>query len=123
MATENVKKFMEALSEDSELQEKLLRHQLSEGQRQLLKERIVSIAREAGFSFTAEELEQYEADSLPPDGAMRDWDTCFCVAGGGGYNRTDGYSCACVVGGGGKADKDGVYQFCILAGRMQFDEE
>lgn len=119
MATENVTKFMEALSEDRKLQEKLLQNPLSEEQKNLLRSRIISVAKESGFSFTAEELKQYEASSQAPDSAMRDWDTCFCVAGGGGYNRTEDYSCACVVGGGGKSDNDGVYMSCFLAGRMK----
>lgn len=120
MATENVTKFMEALSEDCKLQEKLLQKPLSEEQKNLLRSRIISVAKEAGFSFTAEELKQYEASSQALDSAMKDWDTCFCVLGGGGHNCTDDYSCACVLGGGGKADKDGVYLACVAAGRMQF---
>lgn len=120
MATENVTKFMEALSEDRKLQEKLLQNPLSEEQKNLLRSRIISVAKESGFSFTAEELKQYEAGSQALDSAMKDWDTCFCVLGGGGYNRTDDYSCACVLGGGGKADKDGIYLCCIASGRLQF---
>lgn len=120
MAIENVTKFMEALSENHKLQEKLLQNPLSEEQKQLLRNRIVSVAKESGFSFTDEELEEYETSSQALDSAMRDWDTCFCVLGGGGYNHTEDYSCACVLGGGGKADNDGVYLFCIASGRMQF---
>lgn len=124
MAIENVTKFMKTLSEDQKLQEKLLQGNppqspLSEEQKQLLRKRIISVAKESGFSFTAEELNQYEASIQKPDSASKDWDVCFCMIGGGGHNRTKDYSCACVLAGGGKADNDGMYLGCFLAGQMQ----
>ena len=109
--TENMKKFMEALSEHPELADKVA----DAGKKELF-----AIAKELGIELTDADLEQQPGELSDDEldavagGAKGD---CFCpVVGGGTKGDKNDKACACVYGGGGK-EKDGDYRCaCILAG-------
>ena len=90
--TENMKKFLEAVSAKEELVEKL---------NNATEEEVLALAKELGVELTKEELlEQKEVsdDELEAvsGGATRE---CVCIAGGGGKKGGNDKVCACVAGG------------------------
>ena len=90
--TENMQKFLEAVSKDNELAAKVST---------LAKDELLAFAKEQGFDLT-------EAD-LPHPTEMSD-DDLDTVAGGGNV------SCACAMGGGGTKDNNDKTCACVLAG-------
>jgi len=112
--TENMKKFLEAVSTNEEMREKLAK--VTE------KEEIISRAAELGFELTAADFEQNRElsdDELDAVAGGNDG-VCVCVAAGGGggkngYGNT--FGCACVgYGQGGDAKADHFNCFCTLSG-------
>ena len=91
---ENLKKFLEKVSEDRALAEKVGAEKDPQA--------LIALAKEMGFELTAADLER-PAEELSDD----ELDT---VAGGGDV------SCACAMGGGGTKDSNDKTCACVLAG-------
>ena len=110
--TENMKKFLEALSKEKEPYEKASK---------LDKDALIALARELGIELT-------EADFAQPEGELNDDELdavaggseCICVGGGEGFRSTNAEQyCLCVLGGGGEKDAragGGCRCACVLAG-------
>ena len=87
--TENMKKFLEEMSKNKELKEKVK----TQG-----KEEIIALAKELGVILT-------EADFEAPEGELSEKELagvsgggeCWCVVGGGGTEDSNGNVCACVA--------------------------
>ena len=96
--TENVKKFLEAMSKDEALREKLTT---------MDKDAIIAAAKELGFELTEADFVQPE-DELNEDelDAVAGGGSCGCAVGGGGTKGSNYPACGCVAAGWGK-DKDG----------------
>ena len=97
--TENMQKFLEAVSKDNELAAKV---------GTLAKDELLAFAKELGFNLS-------EAD-LPKVTELSD-DDLDTVAGGSDVN------CVCVMGGGGSKDKNDKTCACVLAGVGYTDEK
>ena len=91
--TENLQKFLEAVSKNEELVEKVGKAD---------KEALIAIGKEIGFELTDADFEQ-------PVTELSD-DDLDNVAGGSDV------SCACAFGGGGTADQNDKTCACVLAG-------
>lgn len=108
--TENMKKFLEKVSADKALTEKVAK---------LDKDAVIALAKEFGFELT-------EADFAAPEGELASgeleavtggYKRCICVSGGGGKKDNEGDVCACVYGGAGLSKVDGeVRCLCAMAG-------
>jgi len=108
--TENLKKFLEAVSANKELAEKMSK---------ATKEELIAIAKEMGFELTEADFEKPTAQELSDD----ELDTvaggayCICCMGGGGKADSNNKTCACVLAGAGEyQDGSGCYCVCALAG-------
>lgn len=98
--TENMKKFLEAVSKNEELTKKI---------NAMTKEELLVLAKELGIELT-------EADFAEPAGELNDDELdavaggaeCVCVLGGGGEagGKWNNRVCACVAAGAG-LDRDG----------------
>ena len=109
--SENLKKFLELLAGDSELEKKALA--CNEMGEEKGKEAMIALAKECGIALTAADFEKKEEpasrelsdDELDAVAGGFDNNTCFCIAGGGGggVDSKDGkkYGCACVLYGQG----------------------
>lgn len=91
--TENMKKFLETVSQNEELTNKI---------GTLDKEGLIALAKALGITLT-------EADFAQPTGELDD-DELDAVAGGSDVN------CACAMGGGGTKDSNDKTCACVLAG-------
>ncbi len=134
MSKENVRRFYETLSKDVDLQRKFRekseslsgkRGDVSLGDEHLeelfLKE-VLPIARETGFEFSFQELQEYSAESKTKGELMDEelaavaggGDSCVCVVAGYGYfgdviigcainggADSSTFACFCFIGGGG----------------------
>ena len=106
--TENMKKFLEAVSKNDELSKKI---------NTMTKEELVALAKELGIELNGDDFAQeseLEKDEL--EVVTGGWKDCFCVAGGGGKADEDGKACACVAFGGGQAQDGENRCLCIGAG-------
>ena len=91
--TENMKKLLEAMSQNAELAKKIS---------ELDKDGLIAAAKELGIDLT-------EADFVQPEGelnadeleAVAGGKACYCVVGGGGTESGVDDTCACAVGGAG----------------------
>ena len=99
--TDNMKKFLEAVSDDQEFIGKLTKAETLEA--------LIALAAEKGFTLTAEDLKKPETaeGALSDDelDAVAGGDECYCALGGGGLENEstlDGV-CACVVYGQGNS--------------------
>ena len=109
--TENMKKFMEAMSEHPELVDRAAAAQ---------KEELFAIAKELGVELTDADFEQQTVELSDDEldavsgGAKGD---CFCpTVGGGTKGDKEDKACACIMWGAGK-EKDGDLRCaCALAG-------
>lgn len=97
--TENLKKFLETVSANNELAQKI---------GSMTKENLIALAKELGLELT-------EADFQQPYGELSDdeldvvaggYKFCHCDMGGGGKKDSQGKACACVIYGQGDA-RDG----------------
>ncbi len=97
--TNKMKAFLEAVSKDKEIKEKL---KVTND-----KDEIIAIAKEFGLELT-------EADLIPQEDGELSENELNAVAGGG--------ACACVVGGGGTAgDREDDICYCALVGMGAHD--
>ena len=92
--TENMKRFLEAVSKNEELTAKI---------GSMDKDALIALARELGIELTDADLEKPAVQELSDD-------ALDSVAGGGDV------SCACAMGGGGTKDSNDKTCACVLAG-------
>ena len=91
--TDNMKKFLEAVSQNKECIEKLKKAETPEA--------VIALAAENGFTLTQEDLKQEPASGKISDDeleAVAGGKTCSCFFGGGGE-----WSGGCIVSGVGAA--------------------
>lgn len=112
--TENMKHFLEKVSGDKALIEKISK---------LAKAELITMAKELGFELT-------EADFVPQEGELSvdELDTvagggdCYCAVGGGGTAGEKDNACACVLGGFGNSSERHERCVCALAGAGGSDD-
>ena len=105
--TENMKKFLEAVSQNEELQEKL---------NGMSKEDILAAAKALGIDLTEADFAQNgEMDDDELDAVAGGGD-CVCVVGGGGTADSNDKTCACVAGGWGERSGGKVRCKCFVGG-------
>ena len=92
--TENMKKFLEAVSKNKELCEKASK---------LDKDALTALAKELGIGLTEADFAQAEELNDDDLETVTGGQTCGCALIGGGVANTNAEeSCACVAGGGGE---------------------
>ena len=108
--TENMKKFLEAVSKDEALCEKVSAAD---------KDELIAIAKELGialvdadFEKPAEELSDDELDAVAGGGDV----SCACAMGGGGTKDSNDKTCACVLAGAGYSKSGRERCLCGFAG-------
>lgn len=126
--TENLKKFLEAVSKDEALQAKV---NALESNKETAMADIIALAKELGIELT-------EADFAQPDGEISEDElaavsggmgssgsctnsACWCTVGGGGGGRmiddNRAFGCACAVyGQGGDGKDDHHVCICVVVG-------
>ena len=116
--TENMKKWLELVSGDKALQEKLMKLQNEAPEQQ--KVTVIRMAKENGVVLTAEDLASAEGEELSDDelDAVAGGGGCGCpvIGGGSGGEGEHNYVCACVGGGGGLDNHSEDYCICPLIG-------
>lgn len=106
--SENLKKFLEAVSANEKLAEKA-----GESSR----EELLAMAKELGLALTEEDFWQ-ESKELSDDelDAVAGGGTCVCVVGGGGKRSANDKSCACFTGGWGYTTDRHERCLCVVGG-------
>lgn len=106
--TENMKKFLEEVSKDEKLAEKVC----SEKD----KYAFIAIAKDMGITLTESDLEEENEISDDELDAVTGGGKCACAFAGGGTG--DGYNapCACVAGGIGKSGDYTTRCYCLVGG-------
>ena len=109
--TENMKKFLETVSQNEELCAKV---------GAMGKEELIALARELGIEWTNEDLikpEVKELDDEELDAVAGGIDvSCACALGGGGAKDDNDKTCACVIAGGGYSKTGRERCVCGFAG-------
>ena len=107
---ENLKKFLEAVSQQKELSAKV---------NAMDAEELLSLAKELGIALTeadlvkpVQELSDEELDTVAGGGDV----SCACAMGGGGTKDNNDKTCACVVAGVGYDDQKRERCLCGFAG-------
>ena len=125
--TENLKKFLEAVSKDEALQAKV---NALESNKETAMSGVIALAKELGIELTEadfaqpdgeiseDELETINGGGCPTAGTVNN--SCYCAAAGGGGGKQkdeDIWGCACVAyGQGGDAKDDHTTCMCVLYG-------
>ena len=125
--TENLKKFLEAVSKDEALQAKV---NALESNKVTAMAGVIALAKELGIELTEadfaqpdgeiseDELETINGGGCPTAGTVNN--SCYCAAAGGGGGKQkdeDIWGCACVAyGQGGDAKDDHTTCMCVLYG-------
>jgi len=125
--TENLKKFLEAVSKDEALQAKV---NALESNKETAMAGVIALAKELGIELTEadfaqpdgeiseDELETINGGGCPTAGTVNN--SCYCAAAGGGGGKQkddDIWGCACVAyGQGGDAKDDHTTCMCVLYG-------
>jgi len=132
MSKENVRKFYEVLSKDADLQRRFReKNELLSGKYRdgapgderlegLFLKEILPVAREAGFEFSFQELQEYSADSKMTGELMDEelaavaggGNLCVCVVGG--YGTIGDVAIGCAMYGG--AESSTFFCFCFMGG-------
>lgn len=87
--SENMKKFLEAISSKKEMAEKL---------NEASKEEIIAIAAKLGIALTdADFAQNNEISDDELDAVAGGVDNCYCIASGGGEYISGGARCVCVA--------------------------
>lgn len=106
--TENMKKFLEAVSKSEELTAKV---------GGMGKEELIALAKELGIELTEDDfVQKIELDDDELEAVSGGWKKCTCVGAGGGKADEDGKACACVAGGGGETRDGECRCWCIVGG-------
>ena len=106
--TENVQKFLTAVTKNDEMYSKM---------NGATKEEMIAMAKELGIELTEADFEQKSTELNDAElEAVAGGDVCVCVAGGGGTSTEDEKTCACVMGGGGEWWNGECRCACVLTG-------
>ena len=113
--SENLNKFLELVSKDAELTEKV---------RVADPETLITIAKEAGIDLTVADLEQSSVEMSDAElDIVAGGTDCYCAVGGGGTGDNNDKTCVCVVSGGGETKnsvdgykKTGTRCCCVMGG-------
>ena len=107
--TENMRRFLESVSADRELMEKICKSD---------KETLVAMAKELGIELTDADFEKNAPQPMSDDelDAVAGGKACHCVVGGGGEANQLDKTCACVMGGGGESRDGKTRCVCVLSG-------
>lgn len=113
--TENLKRFLENVSENEELAKKI---------NTMTKDDLLALAKELGIELTDADLEMPAGDlSADELAAVAGGGDCFCAIGGGGTGDENDKPCGCVASGGGTSyelypgsDERAGRCLCILGG-------
>lgn len=109
--TENLKKFLEKVSEDKALAEKVGAEKDPAALIALARELGVELT-EADFARPVEELNEAELDTVAGGGDV----SCACAMGGGGTKDGNDKTCACVLAGAGYSKRGTERCVCGFAG-------
>ena len=109
--TENMKKFMEAVSKNEALVDKV---------NTMTRQELIALAQEMGLELTDADFEKPSVEELSDD----DLDAvsggtkvaCACVLGGGGKGDSNDKTCACVAAGFGYQKNGRERCFCAVGG-------
>ena len=119
--TENAKKWLELLSQNKELQKKLLEVKDKSPDQQKLA--VTALAKENGITLTDADMEKPQSEELSDDelDAVAGGGGCGCpVVGGGAGDKILPYKCGCFFGGVGDGPEQDDYKpafcFCVFAG-------
>ena len=121
--TENMKKWLELVSQNEDLQKKLVSLQDKTIEQQ--KAAAIALAKENGITLTDEDLEKSQSEELSDDelDAVAGGGGCGCPFygyGEGNDNKTNKeYTCDCLVGGSGGVcigKNQTLYCFCPIIG-------
>lgn len=108
--SENLKKFLEAVSQNEELVAKV--------NAETDQDALIALAMELGITLNAADFEddcELDDDDLDAvAGGQRV--NCSCAVGGGGTGDDNDKTCACVLAGAGMQKSGGERCFCPLAG-------
>lgn len=106
---DNMKKFMEAISQSEELTAKIST---------MSKEELIALAKEMGIELAAADLEKPVTQELCDDelDLVAGGSRCICSFGGGGKADDEDKTCACVMDGGGEFKNGDVRCVCIIGG-------
>ena len=109
--TENMKKLVELVSQNTELVAKI-----NSGD----KDTLIAIAKELGIELTEADFAQ-QATELSDDelDAVAGGNICACAMGGGGSAGGKDAVCVCVIGGGGESKGGSARCGCVLCGTGQ----
>ena len=109
--TNQLKEFLKKVNSDESLEKKFAALK-DESDREVVIQKTIKIAAEAGMTLT-------EVDFEPPEEEMDDdeleavaggWKKCYCAIGGGGKADEDGKACACVAEGLGESRRKPVWR-------------
>ena len=107
--TDNLRKFLEAISNDAELTKKI---------NAMGKDELLALAKAQGLALTEADLLQkteLSDDNLDTVAGGSDV-SCACAMGGGGTKDDNDKTCACVIAGVGYDDEKGERCLCGFAG-------
>lgn len=107
--TENIKKLLEMLSTNEELQDKLSKAS---------KDEIISIAKDNGITLSDADFEQSGEFSDDELDSVAGGKQCKCIFGGGGTGESskDNKTCACVISGWGHQNNGDLRCHCTGGG-------
>ena len=105
--TENVKKFLELVSKNEALSEKVNKAD---------KAALIAVAKELGIELSDADFEQPKELTDDELDAVAGGGRCICSFGGGGKAGEGEKTCACVMGGGGEYKDGSVRCVCIIGG-------
>ena len=129
--SENLKKFLDLLGSDKELEAKALAcNELGEEKG---KEAMLALAKECGIELTAADLEKQaepasrELDDDELDAVAGGDGFCYCTAGGGGGGTDDNdgkvFGCGCVAyGQGGDGSASDCNCLCMIVGQGETNQ-
>lgn len=111
--TDNMKKFLEAASQDKDFTEKLTKAETPEA--------LIALAAEKGFALTADDLKPEEAEKVSDDElqAVSGGNACACAVAGVGLvnpNKDGEEACGCGVAGIGRYTNGDVRCGCFVGG-------
>lgn len=106
--TENMKRFMELVSANRELANRL---------NSAPEDEIIAMAKSLGVALTAADFERRDGGLSDDElDAVSGGGVCACVLGGGGAEDKSDKTCACVLGGGGEDRNGWARCVCIMGG-------
>jgi predicted ribosomally synthesized peptide with nif11-like leader len=113
--TDQLKEFLKRVNRDEFLAKKL-GDLNGEQDREVVVQKTMEIAQEAGITLTEADFAEIESEMSDEEmeAVAGGFKKCYCATGGGGTGDEDGKTCACVAAGYGERRKDGSGR-CVCA--------